>query len=42
MSILAFNCFDTVGWASTKGIWPVKIQLWGAGVVICLDGSEND
>jgi len=25
-----------------KGIWPVKIEWWGAGMVICLEWSAND
>jgi len=26
----------------SKNIWPVKIECWGAGVVICLEQSAND
>jgi len=24
-----------------EGIWPVKTELWGAGMVICLDQGED-
>jgi len=27
---------------SRKGIWPVKIEWWGTGMVICLVQSAND
>ena len=34
---MCLQCFDAVGWAAgRKGIRPVKTELWGTGVVICL------
>jgi len=27
---------------SKKSIWPIKIEWWGAGVVICVKWSAND
>ena len=40
---VCLQCFDAVGWAaSRKGIWPVKTEWWGTGVVICLKWEAND
>ena len=40
---LSKQCFDTVGWALgvRKSIWPVKIEWWGVGVVICLEWGAD-
>jgi len=32
------QCFDTVGWVAGR---PVKIEWWGAGVVICLEQGAD-
>ena len=32
------QCFDAVGWAAGR---PVKIEWWGAGVVICLERGAD-
>jgi len=36
------QCFDTVGWVSGEKIRPVKIEWWGAGVVVCLEWGANN
>ena len=39
LGLCAFwHCWLVVG----KSIWPVKIERWGAGVVICLKQGAND
>ena len=38
-------CFDTVGynnWRHEEKFWPVKIEWWGAAVVVCLERGAND
>jgi len=36
------QCFDAVGWAAyRKGIWPIKTEWWGAGMVICLERGAD-
>ena len=35
------QCFDAVGLRGRKGIWPVKTEWCGAGVVICLERGAD-
>ena len=42
LQCLFLQCFDAVGWAACrKGTRPVKIEWWGAGVVICLERDAD-
>ena len=36
------QCFDTVGWTSGRASGLLKIEWWGAGMVICLQRNAND
>jgi len=35
----AFSALTLVGWQ--EGIWPVKTEWWGAGMVICLQQGAD-
>jgi len=42
----AFHAKPSVLWrcrmGSRKGIWPVKTEWWGTGMLICLEQGAND
>ena len=35
--MLGFQCFGAVGWAAGRASGPYKTDLWGAGMVVCLE-----
>ena len=39
--ILLVQCFDAVGWAAGRASGLEKNELWGAGVVICLERAAD-
>ena len=40
-SCVFLQCFDTVGLLVRKSIWPVEIEWWSVGVVICLERGAD-
>ena len=43
--LITWQCLSSVLWrcwlGGRKGIWPVKTEWWGAGVVICLERDAD-